>query len=364
MNRFVKYISLLSLVVLASCRQETKHYFEDNIVHVVDFSSLKECKLTDLPHWDNVDYILLRNGGDKELIGLINKVKVLPDQNRIIVMDSRRRALVAYDMHGNFITQIGHVGQGPKEFINLTDFDVDSKGNIYMIDGRLDKLFVYDSSFQCVKDVKLPFEADILCTLGGDSLLYGLSSWNKGRSEGYKIVLSNSKQEIIKEFVPYEESDPGFWISDYLFGKSKDYIAYNQTVDNDVLLFSKQGELKKVFRFDFGNENVPVSAKTNIERQLADYDQYVMLKKILAITDRYIIGFLWEHRQTKMFVLDYQSNVCYKGDQISDLDCRLGCGFYENGLISYIDSESSEYPDSVNEHVRNEHIALQIRYIE
>ena len=49
-----------------------------------------------------------------------------------------------------------------------------------------------------------------------------------------------------------------------MFGRSKDYIAYNQTIDNDVLVFSSKGELEKIFRFDFGNGNVPPEAKSHI----------------------------------------------------------------------------------------------------
>ena len=71
---------------------------------------------------------------------------------------------------------IGSRGQGPMEYINLADFDMDSEGNIYVIDGTLDKLLVFDNSLKVVSEFKLSFEADVLYAINRDSILYGLSS--------------------------------------------------------------------------------------------------------------------------------------------------------------------------------------------
>lgn len=86
-----------------------------------------------------------------------------------------------------------------------------------------------------------------------------------------------------------------------------------------------------------------------------------MIRKILSVTDTYIIGFIWEHRQSKLFVIDYISKICYVGEPFSDFVRRQGCGFCNEGLISYVDTENEIYPDSVNEHVKKENWVLQIQ---
>lgn len=358
------YHLLLCLLFLSACQSEVEKDDLNVPVFVVDFSSVMKKNLNEFPGWNHVEYILLRDEMDKESIGCINKAEVSFANNKIILMDSRMRALAAYDSTGHFISMIGSRGQGPMEYINLADFDMDSEGNIYVIDGTLDKLLVFDNSLKVVSEFKLSFEADVLYAINRDSILYGLSSWNKGDGSGDKIALVHNEQGILRSGVKYNNFDPNFWISDYLFGKSKDYISYNQTVDNDVLLFSHKGDLKKIIRFDFGDENVPVSAKVDIERQLDDYDHYVMIQKILGVTRCYVIGILWEHRRTRFFILDYQTNVCYLGDEILPMDNRFGCGYSEGKLVSYIDEPNEEYPDSVNNHVQTEYLALQIHFID
>lgn len=46
------------------------------------------------------------------------------------------------------------VGQGPEEYIQITDFAVDAEGKIFMIDGVSDKLMLYDSRGEFISSLK------------------------------------------------------------------------------------------------------------------------------------------------------------------------------------------------------------------
>lgn len=354
------WIIFLLFNVIA-CRHEINNEITVPIDNI-DFSSAKKAKLKDLLSNVSTDYILLKNTNENQMFGRIDKI--IMKQGRIYIADNRMRSLVIYEENGLGISKVGTVGQGPKEFLNLADFDVDSLGNIFILDGRLDKLLKYNKDLVCMEETKLPFEADILKVLGNSKVLYGLSSWNKGKAEGAKIVLADTTFRIYRKYFEYTDAvDPAYWISGYMFADTPNSIAYNQTVSDDIYIFDHQGALKRIFRFNFGNENVPDKDKVDIERNLQNYDNYIMLRKILAVTDKYIVGFIWEYRKKKMFVFDYMQNVCYIGDVISDYDRQIGCGFCAEGIISYMDSESELYPDSVNEHLRNEGVALKIQSV-
>lgn len=356
MKKYI-YISLFVFLIV-SCSEVKSNY--DNVpIENIDFFSLKQKKISDLIEQKNEKYILLKSKDDM-ILGRIDKAMI--HLGRIYLMDKRLKSLVVYDDNGYSITKVGQFGQGPKEYINISDFDVDDNGNVYILDGRLNKVLLYNSSFECVDERKLPFDADVLAILDQDTIMYGLSSWNSRKAKGSKIALVNKNNDVINHFFKYTDAvDPSFWISNYLLGKSNKYVSYNQTIDNDVSVFSNKVELKKIFRFNFDNENVPEDNKMDIEKKIANYDKYTMIRKILSVTDKYIIGFIWEHRQTKIFVIDYISKICYVGDTFSDFDRRQGCGYFDGGLISYIDTENEIYPDSVNEHVRNENWVLRIQ---
>ena len=59
------------------------------------------------------------------LIRKIDKIYVVDD--KMIIFDDRLDAVYLFDTKGNFITRIGARGQGPKEYIQITDIYVDAE---------------------------------------------------------------------------------------------------------------------------------------------------------------------------------------------------------------------------------------------
>ncbi len=55
---------------------------------------------------------------------------------RIYILDAKPRAgvVAAYDTAGHFLSMVGRRGQGPMEYIGGSDFDVDTDGNVYLLD--------------------------------------------------------------------------------------------------------------------------------------------------------------------------------------------------------------------------------------
>lgn len=354
--------ALILLVFSVSCESLEKKKLSIPI-EVIDFDALKMETLSTLINRKEPKYILLKNDSGEEVFGRIDKIKIVG--KKIYIADTRMRSLAVYDCMGNYLARVGTRGQGPKEYVNLTDFDVDSNGNVYVLDSRLNKMLQYNNRYECIEECALPFEADVLAILENDSLLFGLSSWNEKAGAGHKIALTDKSGKIGKTYLNYDEFvDPAYWISGYMFADDADcQLAYNQTIDNNIYILSRKGKLEKAIFIDFGKENVPNQDKIEIETKLQNYDNYCLVRKVLAVTNKYIIGFIWQHRQTKPFVIDYILKKCYLGDAISDIDRRVGCGYSNGNIISYIDSEGEELPDSVNLFIRREGIALKFNEI-
>lgn len=171
----------------------------------------------------------MNDSSEKSLFGRPDKIEI--QNGYIYIADQRMRVLAVYDINGKVVTSVGRRGQGPAEYVNLTDFDVDSVGNICILDGRLDKVLFYDSNFQFIREKALPFEADIIQFVQHGKMLCGLSSWNRGEHEGDKIVMTDIDMNVMNTFLQYDKYvDPAYWISNYQFAKSEDYVAYNQTI--------------------------------------------------------------------------------------------------------------------------------------
>lgn len=348
---------LVWMVILLSCSGNKKAADScTSSSETICFDELKKKHLSELFAKEDAQYILLEGEG----FGRIDKIKVAKD--RVYVLDSHMMSLTVHDMGGRLLAKVGTRGQGPQEYVHLTDFDVDSRGRVFVLDGSQNKLLSYTDSYVCTEVFRLPFQADIVAALENDSLLFGLSSWNEGEGKGRKVAKTDRHGAVGKTFLDYDEyTDAGYWISSYLFAEAESGLAYNQTIDNAIYLFSPEGELQSSVQLDFGSENVPDKDKVDIETKLKSYDHYSLIRKVMAVTDAHIIGFLWQHRQKKLFVIDRLSGTCYLSDAVADTDRRLGCGYSRGAVISYLDEESEALPDSVNAFIRDEGMVLAVQ---
>jgi hypothetical protein len=71
-------------------------------------------------------------------------IKIGPDDN-IYILDQGNKRIMVYDRRMRFVRQIGRVGQGPGEFIEPTDFDIDLEGNIYVADLVNSRISIFDN---------------------------------------------------------------------------------------------------------------------------------------------------------------------------------------------------------------------------
>lgn len=349
----VLYASSFFILLLSGCNHE-KATEVNGSETIIKYAQCEQKHWSELPDslLGKKQYILLDTLNSDCFFGQMSKVQI--KDSLIYILDSHLKKLVVYNRSGKGVARIGKQGQGPEEYIDIADFDVAPNGNIYFIDGRIDNLFCFNNQFQFVSRKVLPFEADVLLA-EENNFLFGLSSWNKGSYEGSKIVQTDTLLHVKNAYLTYDEyMDPSFWISSYSFIRSKDYIAYNQPIDNHIYLFNNQGELKESILFDFGGQNVPDEEKKNIERNLLKFDHYCMLKNFTVVTKRIIAGSFWKGRKTVPFILDRATNICYCADPRGDYDNSATAGYSDSYWISYLEPDTEileEVPDSVSQYL-------------
>lgn len=81
---------------------------------------------------------------DESLIGHIGGVYVFDDF--IVIFDnSPQKAILVFDSKGKFVRKIGKLGAGPEEYLNISDFTVDSENReIYIMDQSASKINKYN----------------------------------------------------------------------------------------------------------------------------------------------------------------------------------------------------------------------------
>lgn len=314
-------------------------------------------------------YIRLKSADKNTLFGRIDQIKVL--NGKIYILDEGIKSLLVFDLDGNALGKVGVYGQGPQEYLDIASFDVDTAGYIYTIDGRNDKLFRYDDQFRCLSTQRLPFEADQIQLLADGRYLFALSSWNMGECKGKKIAVTDRNLAVLASYLDYDEyKDDNYWISGYQFIQTDRSILYNQPIDNTIYRFSFNGELQSSVRMDFGRQNTPDERKKDIERHLAEFDNYTLLRNFTVVTPQFLMGYVWEGRKNKVFLLDRASREIYVSRTLEDSDHTLLTGFCGSTMISCIhpdayeeDPDSDLLPEDLIAHLKKGEFVICLRKI-
>ena len=176
MRNIVVLKVFLLLLFFTSCTNGNKVRTKENLIYVNRLERINNSNIPPESFIKEIKYVNLYSTDIELDFKLISKIKI--HNNHFFIMDSYLSNLLVYDFNGSAIAKIGKKGNGPNEYLSVTDFDIDNNGNIYVIDGTLDKLFVYDPAFKFILKKDLPFSVDIIKVLENGNFLLGLSSWN------------------------------------------------------------------------------------------------------------------------------------------------------------------------------------------
>ncbi|MDR1338841.1 MAG: 6-bladed beta-propeller [Prevotellaceae bacterium] len=342
-------------------------------VEIIDFTSFSETEVEQFP--DAIvrerTYINIDASNEELLFKAIDKIKIIND--RIYIMgrqDVRTEKLFVFDRTGAGVGVVGQRGQGPEDYLQISDFDVNERDDIFFMDGTFnnDRVFVFDKNLQFVSVRKLPFEADILKCLPGDRLLFGLASWNRGQNASMKLAVTDRDLNTEQAYMEYDEYiDEVIWVSYYFFIDVDGRIQYNRQIDNNVHEISPEGNLTKTYRIDFGKKNLPDIYKKDIEANREEMKRYCYLLNFAAITDRYILGTLSDRGRIKAYIADRNSRKLYTmgmPDKISDMSL-----YADNLFITYLypgkyeDLESKNLPPEVKKHIEDENFTICLNHL-
>jgi hypothetical protein len=139
------YLLMLLVAIAVSCDSgKKKEIIKNDDIYTVDFDNTpKEEKIFMSSLFKKVKPIPLETT-DESLIGYINEAQVF--DGKIFVLDTNyAKGLFVFDMEGKFIRQIGRVGQGPEEYVDLSDFTIDETNReIYLMDRSKNRIMIYD----------------------------------------------------------------------------------------------------------------------------------------------------------------------------------------------------------------------------
>ena len=230
---------------------------------------------------DTVKYVSLKN--EKNIFsGRIDKLMSKGDT--MYIFDSRiSKSLSAYRKDGTFLFNVGKLGGGPGEYIELGNFTIDNQ-YFYCIDNAMRKILVYDiNNGAFVRKLDMPIYVDDIALFDNGNFIF----YSDNRSGQAAIHIANRDLKIIDELLHYSEDDYSRMATLTAFTESKDKIVFSCYANDTIVVFDKKSHLDPIrYVVDFGNYRLSKTDQSN--RTSMNEAKYILPP--VYITDNMMIG--------------------------------------------------------------------------
>lgn len=255
---------LLIILIISSCSSEKK-----DIRNIrVDIDRVQKVSIFDI--FSKVMVIPLET---TDLSLIENLTKVIPFRDKFYILDYLKAEILFFDESGNFLNKISDKGNGPNQYINLSDFDIDRSKDILICLSPVDNsMFEYDLSGNFLRKYKLPDTKGAynrLKFLNQDTIVFWTFDYNN-RIKFY----SKNKHSIIKETFPEAENIVNNF-SPFVFPYAN-FIC--RPTSNTVFGFTDNAEVVEKYKWDFIRVN-------NDKRQIKKMEE-IPPNEIRSLTSR------------------------------------------------------------------------------
>lgn len=252
----IHLVLLILLFMMSSYSCNIKNEDEKEITIYVEIENTDEVTFSDL--FSHVELIPLETN-EESLIREIRKLVVYEDQ--FYILDYKKAEILRFDANGKFLYKISDRGEGPEEYVNIGDFEIDEKGKTIMLLSAVNNsIYEYDIDGLFKNKYELPeIKGAYKCfkSLNNDTIAFFTFDYNNrikfySKSKGQIIKESLSEKENIMDSFSYNE----FPYSNYLHRASS----------NILLLIENDCTISNGYIWDFGLLNNTKRQIENIEK--------------------------------------------------------------------------------------------------
>jgi hypothetical protein len=275
--------------------------------------------------------------------------KIIRYKNRIYIMDkSQTNSVYIFDNSGKHINTVSRQGQGPEEYAQLMDIDIDTANSTLNILSRMDKkLLKFDlDGKRClgVERTAQPFWT--MSKIKNGYIGYAANDiWDIDNP--YNVWDISEKQELKTGFFEIDKT----WRSIILgggsvFSRFGDKTYYITPMDFNIYLI-KDGKVFVEYTFDLGDDAWPSHLKEF--REPDEIRSFIMTKVrrfyYFQETDKWTIVLFLHQGQDKIGLYDKQNDkVCYVRLDVNDSKYFIGfgniVGIDETAIFAKMDAQN------------------------
>jgi hypothetical protein len=249
--------------------------------------------------FDSISYLTLPLSNNT-IIGSIDKIEI--HKSRYYFWDKTGKKIWCFDFLGNYIFQIDKRGQGPGEYLQIYDFDIDKeRQQIQILDRSLRKILCYDLNGNYIKDIKMEVAASQFTVLQDGFLLYtkGVDIF-MGRDKntyGFNLFKSDSVENLQERYFPYNDITENI-IGFKTFATHDQQIFFHYARNDTIYEFDHIGHMICKHLFDFGKYRLPLKSISD-KQTMSDYDNksdYTRIFESFSTSQHMFITYIYEMR--------------------------------------------------------------------
>ncbi|MCR9016355.1 6-bladed beta-propeller [Aquiflexum gelatinilyticum] len=283
---------------------------------------------------DNIEYIVFENPNKP----FVKADKLFVFDGGIILADFwSNHTLFRYDQNGKFINPIGRFGEGPGEYVQITDVDFDESNNNLIVVSR-NHLITYSIEDEFIDEIELRNRPYKFLKLDGEKYLFYFPEvlapeLRAGIDRAILYNYSTDLDSLEPIFDPvFPEKINGMGEKNNLF-KLGETVLFSSNFCDTIYMLSKDGIEKKFF-LDFGSEQNDLSKLYGLSiPDLVKVLNGEAFKNIsihmphLFGNSRYLTSAFRKKTGFDFFVYDMKDKIPYLSSKsVNDVDGGLGFG--------------------------------------
>lgn len=263
--RNIIYFFLFIITSLFSCSKATEY---DSEWRLLTFSTQK------ISLKDSVDFVFIPlETQENFLIGEIIEVQFLED--RLFVLDrSNANNLYVFDKEGDFLSQVGTMGNAPGQYNRIASFDVDSDRRLIIVhDVGVNQLLHFDLDTYLFKySKKLPIWSDVHILSEGRTALFAFNGVDDTRKQDVYLMVTDSLIEPLGYYfdAPYKSGYITSLVNKTMYSLKGQHYVYHPYAPFVYEIL--HDDIKPTYRLDFEGMSFPSSSF--LERGMASQTNY------------------------------------------------------------------------------------------
>ncbi len=254
MRMFKNLIGIIFILCLAGCRSELAYQQGSAVKIDVITNNNNNVNIFDVV--DHHYYVKLETTAES----LIDRVdKVICQQNKIYVLDTKSAAVIVFDEQGKFLFNVRKRGNGPGEYTYLRDLDVDEEGNMYLVDLMTRNVLKYSPEGTYTSTFAQHSYVSNIAVLDHTTYATYLPSFADSNFDD--MIILRNEEKVVDSYLKADVKPNDLYslkMSSLL--RSEESILFNRDLSDTIFSLDRSGAYPKYF-LDFGDYSIKPNAR-------------------------------------------------------------------------------------------------------